>query len=99
MNSESKLESRRLLFSPGFDDNDLLSILEEAQDDLDLAIARISEGQTATWEQRKPKIKNTFKRGGNLQREGKVPPEKIKEKNYKKKKSEKKDKTLQSLKG
>jgi hypothetical protein len=68
MNKESKLESLRLLFSPGFDDNDLLSILEEAQDDLDLAIARISEGQTATWELRKPKIKNSFRgrgRGGH----------------------------------
>jgi hypothetical protein len=64
MNKESKLESLRLLFSPGFDDNDLLSILEEAQDDLDLAIARISEGQTATWELRKPKIKNTHRGRG-----------------------------------
>ena len=55
---DSKLDSLRLLFSTNFDDNDLLSILEEAQDDLDLAISRISEGQTATWELYKKKTLN-----------------------------------------
>lgn len=76
MNKESKLESLRLLFSPNFDDNDLLSILEEAQDDLDLAIARISEGQTATWELRKPKIKNPVRgRGGHRSQKSREPRE------------------------
>ena len=60
---ESKLASLKLLFSTNFDDNDLLSILEEAQDDLDLAIARISEGQTEQWEMKSKPKRNPSNRG------------------------------------
>ena len=78
---DSKLDSLRLLFSTNFDDNDLLSILEEAQDDLDLAIARISEGQTETWELYKKKtlksVKHSQKRTQRDYREFKEYKEKV----------------------
>ena len=45
MNKEDKLNSLRLLFSQSYTDQDLIVILEEASDDLDLAIARIAEGK------------------------------------------------------
>lgn len=43
------LATLKVLFEDTYEDSDLLTALEEAGGDLELAIARISEGQISTW--------------------------------------------------
>lgn len=54
-----ELDTLRSIFET-WTDNDLISVLEEAQGDLELAIGRISEGQAKQWEV-KPKRKERKK--------------------------------------